>query len=146
MFTIAGMMRRAFQTSVAHGWWPMTNGGIDENDVGFTFTDGPRVNLGAVNIPEKLALMHEEISEALGEYRAGKKLAMYCPECDNFTPGYTEGNHALHKPEGLVVELADCVIRIMDFSQAFELDLEAALDAKLEYNKTRPYRHGNKLA
>jgi len=138
------MQRDVLETSISHGWWPMISGGIDENDIGFTFTDGPQISLARVNIPEKLALMHEEISEALGEYRAGRKLEMYCPECDNFTPGYTEGNHALYKPEGLVVELADCVIRIMDFCAAFQLDLQAALNAKMLYNKSRPYRHGNK--
>lgn len=49
------------------------------------------------------------------------------------------------KPEGEAVELADCVIRIMDYFGAMGWDLERVLSAKHEYNKTRAFRHGGKL-
>jgi len=38
------------------------------------------------------------------------------------------------------------LIRIFDISAAYELDLENALKIKMEFNKSRPYRHGNKKA
>jgi len=50
----------------------------------------------------------------------------------------------LNKPEGVIHELADVVIRIMDMCGLYGMDLEAAIDRKMEYNKTRPYRHGGK--
>lgn len=49
------------------------------------------------------------------------------------------------KPEGALVELADCVIRIADFCGKMGWNLEDAIKYKMTYNRTRPYRHGNKL-
>ena len=93
---------------------------------------------GASNIPEKLALIHSEVSEALEEFRVALG---------------AEGDLALQKiryegekPEGFVVELADVVIRIADLCGALGLDLVTALQIKAAYNRTRPYRHGGKRA
>ena len=44
------------------------------------------------------------------------------------------------------MELADAIIRIADMCGAYGLDLEEALTKKMEYNKSRPYRHGGKKA
>lgn len=78
---------------------------------------------------EKLVLAHAELSEALEAYRI-----------DDWYHVEESG-----KPEGVVVELADAVIRIFHMAKLFDLDLEAALVEKIEYNKSRPYRHGNKV-
>lgn len=72
------------------------------------------------SVPELLCLVHSEVSEALEAYREGKRL--------NFAE-----------------ELADVIIRVFDMAYAFEIDLEEAIQKKHEYNKSRPYRHGNKL-
>ena len=48
------------------------------------------------------------------------------------------------KPEGVAVELADCMIRILDYCGHAGIDIEEAIRIKHEYNKTRPYRHGGK--
>lgn len=71
------------------------------------------------NVPEMLALIHSEISEALEGYR---KMLM-----DD------------HLPERLMieVELADAVIRIMDLAGYLDLDLGAAVREKFAYNQTR---------
>lgn len=44
----------------------------------------------------------------------------------------------------VTVELADCIIRIMDFAELHGLKLAEAINAKHEFNKSRPHRHGNK--
>tara|TARA_B100001996_G_C18652295_1_gene589867 strand:- start:43 stop:366 length:324 start_codon:yes stop_codon:yes gene_type:complete len=82
-------------------------------------------------IPELIALIHSELSEALEEYRVRENLDI---------------RYENEKPEGFVVELADVLIRIFDLSGKYEIDLEKALVAKLKYNETRKYRHGNKKA
>jgi NTP pyrophosphatase (non-canonical NTP hydrolase) len=85
-------------------------------------------------IPEILCLLHSEISEALEAYRTAK-----CPINENW---YRKDG----KPEGIPSELADLVIRVGDACIELGIDLEKAVKEKMEYNRTRPYRHGNKLA
>lgn len=85
------------------------------------------------NIGELLALMHSEISEALEEWRNNKQL----------TDIYYEEDR---KPAGFAVEMADLIIRVVDTCERYDIPLVQAIEQKMEYNKTRPYRHGNKLA
>lgn len=82
---------------------------------------------------EFIALCHSELSEALEEHRNGKCVA----------ETYYSGAGA--KPEGIPTELADVVIRICDYCYNNQIDLEWALKEKMNYNKTRPYRHGGKV-
>lgn len=85
------------------------------------------------NIPEKLMLIVSELSEALEEYRANddRPMIYYNP----FKPD---------KPEGFGIEIADAVIRIADLCGKLDIDLNECLRIKMKYNKTRPFRHGNK--
>jgi len=72
------------------------------------------------NDGELIALMHSELSEALEDLRHGK-----------------------HDHVG--EELADCVIRVMDFCEARGIDLEKEILKKVKKNKKRKYRHGKKF-
>lgn len=69
---------------------------IHENAVAHGWWEGER------DIAEIYALIHSELSEALEEYRSGKEMIYY-----------VDG-----KPEGIAVELADAVIRILDYIAA----------------------------
>ncbi|MEQ1964360.1 hypothetical protein ABLB69_14565 [Xenorhabdus khoisanae] len=66
-----------------------------------------------------LCLIHSEISEAMEGER--KNLA---------------DDHLPHRPMA-EVELADAVIRILDYAAAFGYDIEGAIAEKLEYNRHR---------
>ena len=48
------------------------------------------------------------------------------------------------KPEGIAAELADVIIRVLDYCAYAGIDIENVLEVKHEYNKSRPYRHGGK--
>ena len=76
------------------------------------------------NTGEKIALMHSELSEALEADR--KNLDA------EHIPGFT----------GVEEELADAIIRILDFAGHHQLRLGEALSAKIAYNLTRPFKHG----
>ena len=80
------------------------------------------------SVAEIVALCHSELSESLEAYRNGEELVW-----DN------NG-----KPDGIAVELIDCVIRIFDYLAKEKVDIEEIIRIKHEYNKTRPYKHGGK--
>lgn len=81
-----------------------------------------------------LGNLHGEVSEAWEEARK--------PDFDPKRTYYREDG----KPEGLPSELADILIRVGDMAETFGIDLEKAVAEKMAYNRTRPYRHGNKRA
>jgi NTP pyrophosphatase (non-canonical NTP hydrolase) len=74
-------------------------------------------------VPELLALIHSEISEALEAHR-------------NKIP---EG-----KKGWLGEELADAVIRIFDMAEYYGIDIAQEVKKKHLKNTMRPYRHGGK--
>lgn len=95
------------QNAVEHGWWESNR-----------------------EIPEIIALIHSEWSEALEEYRAGRPMVWYnCNEIStdlNPCDPQDEGDclnyacretceHRSKKPEGIAVELIDGCIRIFDY-------------------------------
>jgi NTP pyrophosphatase (non-canonical NTP hydrolase) len=94
---------------------------VHANAIAKGFWDAPR------NDGELIALMHSELSEAL--------------------EGLRRGLHDEHCPDFLNVEIemADCVIRIMDMCCARGWRLGEAMSAKMEFNATRPHKHGKKF-
>lgn len=46
--------------------------------------------------------------------------------------------------DNFVEELADICIRVFDLCGSMNIDLEKAIKEKMEYNKSRTYKHGGK--
>lgn len=93
---------------------------------------------------DEIALAHSELSEALEAYRDGgfADLTKYFV-FDAETPGQSR-MVVNPKPEGVGAELADVLIRLLDTAYRHGINLEEEARRKMAYNKTRPYRHGNK--
>ena len=97
---------------------------------------------------EYLVLLHAEISEALEEYRNSHQPH----EVYHVHPSqpFIEGAdiHLVpgpQKPEGVPIELADLLIRLLDTCEYYNIDLIGAVLEKMQYNETRSYRHGGKV-
>ncbi len=73
-----------------------------------------------VNEAEKMALMHSELSEALEALRKGDY-------------------------KNLAEELADTIIRVLDFCGAKKIDILTAIQDKMIINNDREYKHGKKF-
>lgn len=116
---------------------------INDNAVAHGFWESDR------NFGEMIALMHSELSEALEEHRDGKP-AEYWHVAGNLATDpsvVVAAALALNggtppKPEGTAVELADCLIRILDTMHSLGVDIDAVVARKMAYNASRPFKHG----
>jgi len=126
---IKEMQKEVHENAKAHGWWD------EERTFG-----------------ELVALCHSELSEALEEFRKNKLPSEVYTKCkmDEIKAVGSAGCGVCkycpaNKPEGIPIELADVVIRVMDLCGHYGIDLESAILKKHEYNKGRPYKHGGKV-
>lgn len=128
------LARKVNQTAHTKGWWLLQR----------TFGD-------------IIALIHSELSEALEEHREGHRPQyVYLDDMrgrvkewanpDDMDWLYVQAQAENgFKPEGISIELADTLIRILDYAAEAGIDISAAVRAKVAYNETRPYRHGKAM-
>ena len=146
-----GLRDAAYGNARAHGF----------HDVGRTVGDG-------------LMLLVTEASEAFEAFREGAALAEFRYEekavahdsagmplmtdggaqitvaiarkdfFPKFQGGAPDVDHP-RKPVGVPSELADVIIRVLDFSGEHNVDIARAVREKMHYNRTRPHKHGGKV-
>ena len=97
------------------------------------------------NKSELLMLVVTELAEACEALRHNHR-QHYKKNCK--TPGLcracTRTTEEWHK-DTFEDELADAVIRICDLAESEGIDLEWQIKKKLEYNKSRPSKHGKEF-
>lgn len=119
MTQISDLQEEIYEINVANGWY-----------------DSER------SFGDCISLLHTEVSEAYEAFRAWG--------IDDVTGGCTSEEHDVAetrhvcKPEGVGSEFADIFIRLLDTSRRHGIDLEAEVERKIAFNRTRGYRHGGK--
>lgn len=73
------------------------------------------------------ANIHGEVSECWEWWRNGNPPSDHIPEFS-----------------GMEEEFADIILRVLDTCQAMGLNIIGAIDAKMKYNNSRPFKHGGK--
>jgi NTP pyrophosphatase (non-canonical NTP hydrolase) len=93
-----------------------------------------------VSFATAMTNLHGEVSEAWEAWRQWGT-------ADATSTAIDQGEgHALPKPEGVGSEFADIFIRLLDDCDRWGIDLAAEFERKMEFNRTREYRHGGKRA
>jgi NTP pyrophosphatase (non-canonical NTP hydrolase) len=70
-----------------------------------------------IDVPEKIALIHSEVTEAFTAYR----------------------HKNMQGKDGFEEELGDIILRVLHLCGALGIDIEAAMLKKLEHNKSRTW-------
>jgi len=94
-------------------------------------------------IASLLMLIVTELSEACEADRKNRHCDKYyveqCIKCGEF---YYSTDFESKIKDTFEDELADAVIRICDLAGYLGIDLNSHIQAKMLYNKSRPYKHG----
>jgi len=95
----------------------------------------------------RLMLVVSELSEALEADRTGRHadLAAFDSDqqptprtgCDPFADKFET-----HVKDTFEDEIADALIRLLDYAAANDIDIERHIDLKMRYNELRPHKHG----
>lgn len=101
---------------------------------------------GSTTFAEYIALAHSELSEALDAWRSHKLGDPSQQLCERLRRHNPEEDHEHQcKPEGVGSEFADVFIRLLDMCDVFGIDLLEEYRRKMNYNWTRPFKHGGKV-
>ncbi len=167
---LAELQKMIHEAAIAKGWWPELKGAALCRDHEEVQDMRDKINVG-----EKLALVHSEVSEAndsltvaeIGLYNIRRKVQeIVSAEVLGIADGkfrladihsaISRALEAARQPVMLqdehcpvftnfAIELADAVIRIFNLCGAFGIPLGEAIFAKVAANAERPYRHGKRF-
>ena len=81
-------------------------------------------------IAQKIGLIMSECGEALEAMRK---------------PNYEANGYGIGIKDSFVDEIADTIIRLLDLCGELEIDIDAQMEWKMDYNKSREAKHGKEF-
>lgn len=99
------------------------------------------------NLRGVLSIHAPDLLPYLQQLTVGLKCALITSETSELLEGIRHGNPPdQHCPEfsSEEIEVADQLIRLFDYSAQRGLRLALAVEAKMKYNRSRPYKHGKR--
>lgn len=97
---------------------------------------------------QRLALITSEVSEVLEANRKGIECPLIDSVKDRMLNNSKDGDFQTAFQECVKDtqedEMADIIIRCLDFCGANDIDIDFHIKAKMRYNALRPYKHGKK--
>jgi NTP pyrophosphatase (non-canonical NTP hydrolase) len=155
-------------TARSHGFWPTRvedakkavvalSGLLSDSHLDLLETVAAALPEGERNMGEMLMLQVSELAEALEEHRncnpvhyykakfEGREIVVtYDSDIDLWrdSRGKPMPRGVKVKPEGLAVEFADCLIRILDTMHSLGVDIDEIVQEKMAYNDGREHMHG----
>jgi NTP pyrophosphatase (non-canonical NTP hydrolase) len=116
------------------------------------------------SLGDSFMLISSEVHEAYEAFREGAEIRetrYECSHCGAVTPPPLEENahslerpiaptccskeSAVNKPIGIPSEIADLIIRCLDFAGEYDIDIERIVLEKMAFNRTRPPMHGKRI-
>jgi len=122
------------------------------NNVGASEED--RITFQKAVKGQRLSLIHSEISEALEGIRKDKSFPRFANVAGSIdalkedfmilksNPEQFNELFEMHVKDTEEDELADALIRILDYCGAYQIDIDFHVKTKLHYNALRPHKHG----
>lgn len=102
-----------------------------------------------VSFGDFISNCHTELSEAFEIYKTKGPIAIPASTPFEWMEHYSNGKVDMKKvlsiPSGIPIELADVIMRILDFCEEHGINMQEAIQGKMEFNKTREHRHGGKI-
>lgn len=111
--------------------------GLHDPDLLAGIREAAEAWFGPRTFGDDIALLHSEVSEMLEAFRV-------TGDARDQTSVDHAGNEYNPKPEGVGAEAADVLVRLLDTCDRYGIDLFAEWRRKVDYNWTRPTRHGGK--
>jgi NTP pyrophosphatase (non-canonical NTP hydrolase) len=99
------------------------------------------------NVGEMLMLVTSELGEAIEAHRKGRFADMEDFSIRGIDRSCTEdfvNDFEYDIKDTFEDEIADAVIRLLDLAAGLNINLERHISLKMQYNETRPYKHGKK--